>query len=602
MVAELSDPGAIPATTVADAVAGDAMAFARIVRAHHDDMARVCQLICGDAELAQDAAQAAWPIAWRKLGSLRDPDKLRPWLVSIAANEARQMIRRLHRDRVVPIEVADIRSDDADPAWRSSGRRARLRDPPIARGGPDPDRAPLRLRLRRVRDRADARPLAERRPHPALAGRRPTPPGGGTMTDAIFEARLERAAQRIRRRGVRPIDAVAIATAAMRIRAVDEQHVVGDRSTRAGRAALAAIATLVIAVVGISFLLLRLSSNVGPPSPSPSPSPTDIALRDAAAIGRTRPRSATAATWLADQPANLSFGSPSGPARMAFTLATPDMVVAIDVTSGPSGLLRSVLDSDSTGNMLVTTIDAAPETQQVVVDGRRSRHASTGDEGHYDSTASPDGMLLTLTAVSEDCPSRQAVFARTWSRSLGVPGGGGGVGVVDAFEPLFTVDLPNGNYSDRPRARRDDHPPGLARVPVPRRSRTPRGSSILAIAPRDVTTIAPGADSIVAYFRQLAGFTVDSTEELTVDGLRAVKLVVHANDDASCPDGRLWEWQPKAETSDVAWFVHPGVTDSLYIVEHPKGTLMFEVLPAPNPLEEQVIGTIHFLDALPTSP
>jgi hypothetical protein len=33
MVAELSTQGTIPATTVADAVAGDAMAFARIVRA-----------------------------------------------------------------------------------------------------------------------------------------------------------------------------------------------------------------------------------------------------------------------------------------------------------------------------------------------------------------------------------------------------------------------------------------------------------------------------------------------------------------------------------------------------------------------------------------
>jgi RNA polymerase sigma-70 factor (ECF subfamily) len=120
MVAELSSQGAIPAATVADAVAGDAMAFARIVRTHHDDMVRVCQLICGDAELAQDATQSAWPIVWRKLGSLREPDKLRPWLVSIAANEARQMIRRLHRDRVVPIEIADIRSDQGDPAWRST--------------------------------------------------------------------------------------------------------------------------------------------------------------------------------------------------------------------------------------------------------------------------------------------------------------------------------------------------------------------------------------------------------------------------------------------------------------------------------------------------
>jgi hypothetical protein len=29
---------------------------------------------------------------------------------------------------------------------------------------------------------------------------------------------------------------------------------------------------------------------------------------------------------------------------------------------------------------------------------------------------------------------------------------------------------------------------------------------------------------------------------------------------------------------------------------------MFEVLPAPNNLEDQVIGSIHFLDQLPTTP
>src|SRR3954451_10435857 len=51
MVAELSTSGLIPGAPVPDAIAGDTMAFARIVRANHDDMVRVCQLICGDAEL-----------------------------------------------------------------------------------------------------------------------------------------------------------------------------------------------------------------------------------------------------------------------------------------------------------------------------------------------------------------------------------------------------------------------------------------------------------------------------------------------------------------------------------------------------------------------
>ena len=119
MVSEVST-GAIPATIVSAAAGGDAMAFAQIVRAHHDDMARVCRVVCGDPELAQDAAQAAWPIAWRKLGSLRDPKRLRPWLVTIAANEARQLLRRQQRGRIVSIEVADVGSNVDDPAERSS--------------------------------------------------------------------------------------------------------------------------------------------------------------------------------------------------------------------------------------------------------------------------------------------------------------------------------------------------------------------------------------------------------------------------------------------------------------------------------------------------
>jgi len=103
------------------ALAGDAMAFARIVRTHHDDMARVCQVVCGDPDLAQEAAQAAWPIAWQRLGTLRDPGKLRPWLISIAVNEGRRLLRRDRRVSVVEINAAaTISTSTADPASRVS--------------------------------------------------------------------------------------------------------------------------------------------------------------------------------------------------------------------------------------------------------------------------------------------------------------------------------------------------------------------------------------------------------------------------------------------------------------------------------------------------
>ena len=116
MVGELTVPGRIAATTVADAAAGDADALARIVGAHHDDMARICYVICGDQDMAQDAVQAAWPIAWQKLGSLRESNRLRPWLMAVAANEARQIMRRQRRYRVVEIQVADVGSPHGDPA------------------------------------------------------------------------------------------------------------------------------------------------------------------------------------------------------------------------------------------------------------------------------------------------------------------------------------------------------------------------------------------------------------------------------------------------------------------------------------------------------
>lgn len=118
----------VSATTTADeapdglirlAVRGDEAAFARIVRLHHVDMTRVCFVVCGDQDLAEEAVAAAWPIVWKKLGSLREPDRLRPWLCSVAANEARQLIRRRNRRNVVEISVsADGSASTPDPAGR----------------------------------------------------------------------------------------------------------------------------------------------------------------------------------------------------------------------------------------------------------------------------------------------------------------------------------------------------------------------------------------------------------------------------------------------------------------------------------------------------
>jgi RNA polymerase sigma-70 factor (ECF subfamily) len=106
------------AGAVALAGAGDETAFARIIQAHHDDMTRVCFVICGDLDIADEAVQMAWPIVWRKLGSLRDAGRLRPWLVSIAANEARQLVRRRRRRTVVELAMVGSMGSGLDPAGR----------------------------------------------------------------------------------------------------------------------------------------------------------------------------------------------------------------------------------------------------------------------------------------------------------------------------------------------------------------------------------------------------------------------------------------------------------------------------------------------------
>jgi RNA polymerase sigma-70 factor (ECF subfamily) len=102
------------ASTVERAAAGDELAFARIVGAYHLDLVRVAYAICGDEALAEDAAQAAWWIAWRKLPSLRDPSRLKGWLVAVAANEARKLARREHRHGIVELRVAADPSSEAD--------------------------------------------------------------------------------------------------------------------------------------------------------------------------------------------------------------------------------------------------------------------------------------------------------------------------------------------------------------------------------------------------------------------------------------------------------------------------------------------------------
>ena len=128
-------------SNVEHAIAGDEAAFARIVAAHHADMARIAYVVCGDLDIAEEAEQSAWAIAYRRLKDLRDIDRLRPWLMSVAANEARQIIRSRRRRTVRELAVVD-------PTRPRATDHAALIDLADALGRLDPkDRAIIGLRF-----------------------------------------------------------------------------------------------------------------------------------------------------------------------------------------------------------------------------------------------------------------------------------------------------------------------------------------------------------------------------------------------------------------------------------------------------------------------
>jgi RNA polymerase sigma-70 factor (ECF subfamily) len=101
-------------TGIADLLArartGEREAFTELVARHHSELVRIAYAITGDADAARDSAQLAWIKAWQRLPSVREPERLRAWLVAIAANEARQHLRARGRRRVR--EIAPLRQDE----------------------------------------------------------------------------------------------------------------------------------------------------------------------------------------------------------------------------------------------------------------------------------------------------------------------------------------------------------------------------------------------------------------------------------------------------------------------------------------------------------
>ena len=88
---------------------GDAGAYAALVRGHQEIAFRTAYLITGNAADAEDAAQEGFVKAHRALHRFRAGEPLRPWLLTIVANEARNRVRAAGRRERLVLRVAEER-------------------------------------------------------------------------------------------------------------------------------------------------------------------------------------------------------------------------------------------------------------------------------------------------------------------------------------------------------------------------------------------------------------------------------------------------------------------------------------------------------------
>jgi RNA polymerase sigma-70 factor (ECF subfamily) len=91
---------------VASAQNGDRNAFSELIRMHAQGVLNVIYRMCGDAQLAEDAAQETFIRAWQNLSSYRPQTSLRNWLYRIAVNAATDMLRK--ERRILPDDIEDL--------------------------------------------------------------------------------------------------------------------------------------------------------------------------------------------------------------------------------------------------------------------------------------------------------------------------------------------------------------------------------------------------------------------------------------------------------------------------------------------------------------
>ncbi len=124
---------------IAQAKQGDRQAFGELVHRHRQGVVNVVYRMCGDANLAEDAAQDAFVRAWQRLHSYRPRAPFRNWVYRIAINAALDALRR--ERETVDVDGMPLAAEGKGPEAVLQGkqrddmvRQAVLALPPASRG------------------------------------------------------------------------------------------------------------------------------------------------------------------------------------------------------------------------------------------------------------------------------------------------------------------------------------------------------------------------------------------------------------------------------------------------------------------------------------
>lgn len=84
---------------------GESAAFRTLVERYHDDLLRFLIRLGGDRQIAEDAFQDAFLQVHLSLGSFDSSRRFRPWLFTIAANKARDLLRKKGRRQALELSA-----------------------------------------------------------------------------------------------------------------------------------------------------------------------------------------------------------------------------------------------------------------------------------------------------------------------------------------------------------------------------------------------------------------------------------------------------------------------------------------------------------------